>query len=328
MKKNLTIFLILLALVSCGTKTMKEIEGNKIVKVENTYYLHYNDTVIKLNEDTYITKDKKVSDYFKGSFFSNEEDDFLVDLKKYFPHGFNGIVEGEAPTNFSQMPLLSLGEKKIIDAIALSKDLSSKNPELLIAKDETKDEEEKKEDNKTEAKEVNLTGKKIAILNANGIDGYARRLGESLKATLGLDAMSENYGKGENLSYIINHKLTQEELEKLVNTVNIKYIKVQNNPDLKSDQDVVLITGNDANVKYSIEVLSKGGLKDVENLLSGYSVTTKTEAKYNNEDIKDETIIIYNPEDIFIAKKLLGLLPNATLKEDTTVNGKLIITTK
>ncbi|WP_156299108.1 LytR C-terminal domain-containing protein [Streptobacillus canis] len=327
MKKNLTIFLILLALVSCGTKTMTEIEGNKIVRVDNTYYLHYNDTVIKLTEDTYITKDKKVGDYFKGSFFSNEEDDFLVDLKKYFPHGFNGIQEGEAPKSFSEMPLLSLGEKKIIDAIALSKDLSSKNPDLLIAKDETKD-EEKKEENKAEVKEVNLTGKKLAILNANGIDGYARRLGESLKATLGVEALSENYGKSENLTYVINHKLSPEELDKLVNTLNIKYIKVQNNPDLKADQDVVLITGNDANVNYAIEILSKGGLKDVENMLTGYTVTTKTEAKYNNEDIKDETIIMYNPEDVFIAKKVLGLLPNATLKENASISGKLIITTK
>ncbi|SQA14622.1 Uncharacterised protein [Streptobacillus moniliformis] len=85
--------------------------------------------VIKLTEDTYITKDKKVSDYFKGSLFSNEEDDFLVDLKKYFPHGFNGIEKGKAPEEFTEIPLMSLGDKKIIDAIALSLDLSSKNPE-------------------------------------------------------------------------------------------------------------------------------------------------------------------------------------------------------
>lgn len=37
--------------------------------------------------------------------------------------------------------------------------------------------------------------------------------------------------------------------------------------------------------------------------LRGYMVTTKIENKYNNEDIKDETVIMHNPEDVFIAKK-------------------------
>lgn len=57
-------------------------------------------------------------------------------------------------------------------------------------------------------------------------------------------------------------------------------------------------------------------------------VTTKIENKYNNEDIKDETVIMHNPEDVFIAKKILNLLPNAILKEDKSLNSKLIITTK
>ncbi|WP_064615293.1 hypothetical protein [Streptobacillus moniliformis] len=324
MKKKLTLLLTLLTIVSCGNKTSAEIEGNKVVRVDNSYYLHYDDTVIKLTEDTYITKDKKVSDYFKGSLFSNEEDDFLVDLKKYFPHGFNGIEKGKAPEEFTEVPLMSLGDKKIIDAIALSLDLSSKNPELLIVKDETKDYEIKEE----VKEEVSLKGKKIAILNANGIDGYAKRLGESLKTTLGIEFLSENYGKSEKLSYIVNHKLTPEELDKLINTVNIKFIKVLNNPNLKPEQDAILVTGNDANVKYNVEVLSKGGLKDVENALKGYMVTTKIENKYNNEDIKDETVIMHNPEDVFIAKKILNLLPNAILKEDKSLNSKLIITTK
>ncbi|ACZ01549.1 hypothetical protein [Streptobacillus moniliformis] len=324
MKKKLTLLLTLLTIVSCGNKTSAEIEGNKVVRVDNSYYLHYDDTVIKLTEDTYITKDKKVSDYFKGSLFSNEEDDFLVDLKKYFPHGFNGIEKGKAPEEFTEIPLMSLGDKKIIDAIALSLDLSSKNPELLIVKDETKDYEIKEE----VKEEVSLKGKKIAILNANGIDGYAKRLGESLKTTLGIEFLSENYGKSEKLSYIVNHKLTPEELDKLINTVNIKFIKVLNNPNLKPEQDAILVTGNDANVKYNVEVLSKGGLKDVENALKGYMVTTKIENKYNNEDIKDETVIMHNPEDVFIAKKILNLLPNAILKEDKSLNSKLIITTK
>ncbi len=324
MKKKLTVLLMLLAMVSCGTKTSGEIEGNKVVKVDNSYYLHYDDTVIKLNDDTYITKDKKVSDYFKGSFFSNEEDDFLVDLKKYFPHGFNGIEKGKAPEEFTEIPLMSLGDKKIIDALALSLDLSSKNPELLIVKDETKDEEVKEEIKE----EVDLTGKKVAILNANGIDGYARRLGESLKTTLGVEFLSENYGKFEEFSYIVNHKLDSKELDKLIDTLNIKFIKVKNNSKLKSGHDVVIITGNDSKVKYNVEVLSKGGLKDVENALKGYSVTTKMETKYNNENIKDDTIIMHNPEDIFIAKKILKLLPNSMLKEDAGLSNKLIITTK
>ncbi len=55
MKKKLTVLLMLLAMVSCGTKTSGEIEGNKVVKVDNSYYLHYDDTVIKLNDESLLS---------------------------------------------------------------------------------------------------------------------------------------------------------------------------------------------------------------------------------------------------------------------------------
>ena len=322
MKKKIITLLTVLLIASCGVSSNKEIEGNKVIKADGAYYLVYNTTVIKLTDDTYITKDKKVGDYYNSK-ISNQEDDFLVDLKKYFPHGFNGIENGTTPEMYIDMPVLSLGDKNIIDSYKLAQDLSNKNPELLITQDITKENTEIVENN-----EANLTGKKIAILNANGKAGYARTVGEKLKADLGVEYTSENNSKSENFSYIINHKLTDVEIQKIIADLGLKYVKVLKDDTLKPEADAVIITGDDAKVVFNIEILSKSGNEEISKTLAGYTLNSKKETKYNNQDIKDETSIMYNSEDMYIARALKSLIPDANLVVDETLNNKIVITTK
>lgn len=270
LKNKLAGILILAMLFSCGVKNDVSLEGNVVYKTNDAYYLVYNKTVIKLDNEVYITKNKKVSDYFKNNILSNGEADFLNDLKKYFPHGFNGIVEGEAPKEFIEMPLVTLeSNKKIVDAILLSDTLANKNPQLLIEKDDTKDTEETTIEEKVEdVVEVNLKGKKVAILNANGISGYAKNLGEKLKAELGVEYSATNYSKSENYNYVVNHKLNESEIQELLKSSGLKYVKILNDDKLSPESDIVIISGNDSKVNFNVEVISKSGAKDLENILS------------------------------------------------------------
>lgn len=324
MKKILGI-LALLVFVSCGTNNV-EIEGNKIVKANGEYYLYYNKSIIKLTPDTYITKDKKVSDYFDVSLFEDKEVDFLADLKKYFPHGFNGIVDGEVPSEFIEIPLISLSEgKMIIDSVNLSEELSNRNPELLMEQDITKEENAEIEE---VSKEVNLNSKKIAFLNANGIAGFAKKMGENLKTNLGIEFTAENYSKSEINSYIVNHKLNEDELLELIKATGLKYVKVLEDSNLKSDSDAVIIIGDDSKVSFDIEIISKSNNKEIAQKLTGYKLIETQADKYNGVSISDDNVIIYNKEDINIAKMIKNIIGEAILQEDTNLKNKIIITTK
>lgn len=321
MKNKLAILLTLGFLSSCGMFS-NNIDGNKVLKAPDGYYLYYNKSVIKITEDTYITKDKKVSDYFTG-LISNKEGDLLNDLKRYFPHGFNGIEEGNKPEEFMEIPLIEINNKKVIDSIMLSEALSSKNPELLLEIDHTRD------DINVEIEEkVDLSGKKVEILNANGISGYAKNLGEKLKEKLGVEYNAENYDKTEIFNYVINHKLNENELKAFIDELGLKYIKILDDSSIKPDSDVVIITGDDSKVNFEVEVISKTDSKDLVSKLTGYKVSEKQDTKYGDKNIEDETTIYYNLEDKLIANILAKLLKDVKLVEDNSLNSKIVITTK
>lgn len=320
MKKILITFILLGIMISCNNKSVEIIEGNKIIKSEGIYYLEYDNTFIKLDLDTYITKERKLEDYISKGILSLKDNDLITDLKKYFPHGFKGITEGEKPSNFIEIPTILLENKKIIDSIKLSEELSKVNIEVLIEKDETKEE-------KTE-EEVNLKGIKLAILNANGIDGFAKKFGNQLKEKLEIEYIAENYTNGANYNYIINHKLTEKQLDELVKNLGLKNVKILDNPTLKPEMDAVVILGNLTTNPFKVEIISKTGNEEIKSLLSTYPTTLVKNDKYNNENIADDTIVRYNKSDIYTAKEIKEKISNATLLEDDTLNDKIVITTK
>lgn len=319
MKKFLLI-LSLISIFSCGIKEDTN-KGNRLVLVGNSYYVYYDDEVIEIPSGTYLTKDTKVDDYF-FSFMGKQikdEKKLLVDLTKYFPHGITDIQRGSKPSNYTELPTYEVNGKTMVDSVKLANLLAGQDGEGLINSELSTDIIDVKNGDEVDPN-VSLEGKKVEILNANGIPGFAKELGDALVNNLKMQYNAENHGKPSNFTYIVNHKLTDQELSKFINSLNFKYIKVLDDPNLKPDSDVVLITGNDEKVNYPINILTKNGSTELQNMLEGYKVVVK-----KDENVTDGVVIKYNKEDILIAKKLQSILNDAKLEEDNSIKQGLII---
>ncbi len=316
MKKKLLIGLAFFLLTACGMN--KDLgEQNKLVVSDSKYYIYYDNEILEIQKGVYITNENKIEDYF-SSFLGlhvKDEKKLLSDLERYFPHKINGVQKGEKPKNFKSIPSIKIGDKVIVNSLQLEYLLAE---ETLIAVDDTSDIIKVKE-----VVDANLEGKLVYILNANRMAGFAKKLGMAFEENLKMKYIAENYSKESNVSYIINNKLSQEDFDKFVNSLSIKYIKVKKDDKLKPEADVILITGNDAKVNFTIEVLSTSENSELKTLLSDY----KLKVQKSNENIS-ETTIKHRAEDILIAKKLLGYLPTAKLVQDDSIaENKIVITT-
>ncbi|WP_068268541.1 hypothetical protein [Caviibacter abscessus] len=320
MKKNILIALFFFVLSSCGLN--KDLgQQNKLVVSQDKYYIYYDNEVIELPKGTYITKENKIEDYFSKFFVSYVKDEkkLLSDLNRYFPHKINGVQEGNKPQNSSVIPIIKVENKQLIDSVKLAKLLAGETGEALVAYDDSSEIVEVKDNSNVQ---ISLEGKLVSILNANGIAGFAKKLGRAFESNLKMKYTAENYSENLNMTYVINHKLSDEELSKFINSTNIKYVKIKKDDKIKPEADVVLITGNDANVNYTIEVKSINENSDLKELLHDYKVNVVKVDK-----AQDVTVINYKAEDILIAKKLLGYIPSAKLVEDNTLDNKIVITT-
>lgn len=314
--KKILVILSFITLLSCGIKDDTN-KGNRLIVTQDKYYIYYDNEVIELNKGTYITKENKIDDYFFDFKFVGkqlkDEKKLLSDLSKYFPHGIGEVAKGVAPKNAITLPIYDISGKKIIDSVKLANLLDGEsqiNSETNELEAKTQIEEEL----------VDLSNKKVEILNANGISGFAKKIGESLKNSLNMEYNAENYHTNSNFTFVVNHKLSDKELETFVNSLNIKYVKILKDDNLKPESDVVLVTGNDSLVNYPITLITNNEQTELKNTLSSYKITIKKE---NN--IAEGTIIKYRSEDEFIAKKIATLLENAKLEKDDTIKEGLII---
>lgn len=136
-----------------------------------------------------------------------------------------------------------------------------------------------------------------------------------------MNYVAENFNEKTDFSYIINHRLTDEQFDKLVNSLSLKYIKIKKDKNVRPEADVVLITGNDNKVTYTLNIVSPTGKSEIKELLDGYN---SVEIKNENEKTND-IIIKYRSEDELIAKKLLSYLPEAKLILDDKLQGNVTI---
>lgn len=75
-----------------------------------------------------------------------------------------------------------------------------------------------------------------------------------------MNYVTENFNEKIDFSYIINHRLTDEQFDKLVNnSLSLKYIKIKKDKNIRPEADVVLITGNDNKVTYTLNIVSPTG---------------------------------------------------------------------
>lgn len=168
----------------------------------------------------------------------------------------------------------------------------------------------------------------VDILNANGINGYARRTGENIKKKLGMKYNAANYEKNLEESYIILNDISTEKAQEIVMQLNEKYFKIQQVPTIPTLANIVVVLGQEKNIDFTVEV-------------SGESSTTTQNisdelkrAGYKNVEVEKEKVKAENPfveyasEDYFIAYKIAKTLNIDSLIENNNLKNKIRVITK
>lgn len=320
MKKIILILVSLFMIFGCIEYESKDVgDKNRIFKSDNNFYVYYNGKFIEIPKGTYIANDKKIENYYIKKIVNKSE--LLNDLNKYFPDKIEYVTKGEKPKESIKLPVITSDGKTYIDSVKLEK-LLAELPIRVVQED--------KESIVAEEKPVSLEGKKIEILNANGIDGFASSLGDALQAKFKIAYNAENYSQEENYSYVINNKLDDNAVNELLSSLSLKYIKKMKPGQIKPDADLVIITGKDTETGFKTEIMSAGETTTILDKLKAYSPVYTKSDKYKDIDLKKITgiQINYNPEDYYTAYKLGKLLNTTNLVEDASLKDSIIILTK
>lgn len=323
-KKKLLLTILLVFIMACSKQTIKEGENSFIITPDNKYYIHYQNMYIELKEDTYITANKKLSDYINSKilFVKNpfSDSELINDLNKYFSHEIKGIETREVKESTKEIPIISINNKNIIDTVLLNKLLlESASEDSLIKVESESDIVGSKEEN------VDLSNRSIHILNANGITGVAKKIGDKLQESLKITYNAENHNEISSFSYIENVSLSQAEMDKLADELGINILKVRTAEDEQYSANII-IGKND--IKYPIDIISKSGSSEISVLLNEFKLTNKKDTMYNGEKIDENLITIhYNAEDYYIARYLNKKINRSKMIEDSTIKNKIVITT-
>ncbi|MDO5088686.1 MAG: LytR C-terminal domain-containing protein [Leptotrichiaceae bacterium] len=333
MKKILLVMISLLFLISCfeNTETLKS--ENRIFRTGDKYYVYYNGNTFELPKDMYLTKTKKVEQYFTTGILKQlnigvlNKAELLNDLNKYFPSGINYITENEQPVGSVVIPVTTVGNEKHVDSIKFEKMLTAMPQGNNVGKSEEVKEETVVNTNPEET----LKGKKIEVLNANGIDGFAKNIGEKLKAKFGLEYNAENHTKPETMNYVIVRKLNETEVEALISEAGLKYVKIFEDKAVKPEADFVIITGNDAQISFPVEILTSGDKSLVSEKIQGYKPKTVKTTEFKGEKLDgiNDIKVFYNPADIYTAKLIAKNIGGGVkLIADNEINGKIVVVSK
>ena len=176
-----------------------------------------------------------------------------------------------------------------------------------------------------------LKGKKIEILNANGIDGFAKKIGDKLKETYVLDYNAENYSNPETMNYIITRKFNEAEVLAILEELGFKYARILIDDTIKSESDFVLITGNESKIKFILEIATLGDSSIITEKLKEYNPEIVKSVTFAEEPREKMTQIqvVYNKVDLYTAKLMAKKIGgNVKLVESNKMNNRIVVVSK
>lgn len=168
----------------------------------------------------------------------------------------------------------------------------------------------------------------VDVLNANDINGYARKTGERIKEKLGMKYNAANYENNMEESYIILNDISVDKAQDIVMQLNEKYIKIQQVPTVPTLANVVVVLGKEKNIDFTINVTGNN-TKDIQNIVQelkgeGYkNIATET-----MKGTIEKPVVEYSSEDYFIAYKLAKILKIDNMIEKSDLKNKVNIIVK
>ena len=276
-----------------------------------------NKTLIITRDRSYIRYRDDLEFSVDNNFDINRDINFTTLLKKesykealnllniVLVEKLNGYVVDEfykGSKGHYELPIIEIDGKKYIDSFKLNQEMIENYYKI--------------------DKDIN-SSRVVDILNGNGRAGYAGRLGEKLKKEFGFSYTAANNEKREDYTYIINKSLSKEELTRIVEALDEKYIKIKDKNIIITLADVIIVVGKDnKHFTISLETNSKLDIKNYKLLRNrGY----RGIKRYKIDEKIEKEVIIYSAEDYFTAYKLSKILKIDNMIEDNNLKNKIKI---
>lgn len=277
------------------SKSNNVIMKNYLLVDRNNLYYIYEKLVFKLPKDLYFTKKKNLKIMIEKKNYKE-----IVNSSNYIlPEKLEGYKYGKyeklGDVDLLDLPLIKSKNKIYIKSSSLNE---------IFVNDYYKISSEKK----------NVV---IDVLNANGINGYASKTGNKIKKRFSYEYTAANYDSISEYSYIIENRLSRNNIKKIVTLLDEKYIKIKKDSSVPSMSDAVIVIGNEKVKDFKIK-LTANSLKSLE-----YDSLKKNDYKnikrYKSETRVKENEIRHNGEDYYIAYKISKILKINNLIEDNSL---------
>lgn len=282
-----------------------------IIGKENLIAVYQDKLAVRIPYRINIDKDKT----FKDLVDNKNEEEILKTVNKLLPVPLNNYMR----VKFGQVQLNVKNAKNIPETTVDNKRYIVTSS--LHSMYETLYNEQK---NKNELNENII----VDVLNANGINGYARRTGENIKNKLGMKYNAANYEKNLEESYIILNDISNEKAEEIVMQLNEKYFKIQQVPTIPTLANVVVILGQEKNIDFTIEVLGENSTT-IQNVSDELRREGYKKVEIEKDKVKaDNAFVEYASEDYFIAYKIAKKLNISNFIENNNLKNKIRVITK
>ncbi|MBM6874991.1 LytR C-terminal domain-containing protein [Fusobacterium mortiferum] len=282
-----------------------------IIGKENLIAVYQDKLAVRIPYGINIDKDKT----FKDLVDNKNEEEILKTVNKLLPVPLNNYMR----VKFGQVQLNVKNAKNIPETTVDNKRYIVTSS--LHSMYETLYNEQK---NKNELNENII----VDVLNANGINGYARRTGENIKNKLGMKYNAANYEKNLEESYIILNDISNEKAEEIVMQLNEKYFKIQQVPTIPTLANVVVILGQEKNIDFTIEVLGENSTT-IQNINDELKREGYKKVEIEKDKVKaDNAFVEYASEDYFIAYKIAKKLNISNFIENNNLKNKIRVITK
>lgn len=320
-KRVRAIFTVILIIVALGgflfVNSMRknpELDKNSsylIIGKENLIAVYQDKLAVRIPFEINIDKDTTVRDLVANK----NEEEVLKTINKLLPVQVNNYMT----VKFGQVKLNVKNAKNIPETTVDNKRYIITSS-LYSMYDSLYNEQQ----NKNEVNENII----VDVLNANGINGYARRTGENIKNKLGMKYNAANYEKNLEESYIILNDISTEKAQDIVMQLNEKYFKIQQVPTIPTLANIVVVLGQEKNIDFTIEVAGENSAT-----IQSISDELKREGYKKVESEKDKikvesSFVEYASEDYFIAYKIAKILNIDSLIENNNLKNKVRVITK
>ncbi len=308
----LTVILLALLYLNFRGNNIKLSKDEKVLIIgkQNLFAIYEDRLAVKIPYELYIDSEETVEDLVS----TRNYEQVLEKINSIVPEKLTRYIvikSGEIKLdveNQKNIPETNIGDKRFI----LTSSVYAMFKELYHEK------------NSVDEQNENIL---VDVLNANGIGGYARKVGEIIKTSLGMKYNAANYETTQDQSYVILNDISKEKAAEILDKLPEKYFKIKTKSTIPTLANIVVIIGSEKDINFKIDIYGdEAVLKDATDKVKklGYTNVSTSARKEGTE----QSVIEYNKEDYFIALKVAKELGITDMIENNDLSNKIGVTIK